>query len=423
MASPLSRREFLQMTGGLVAVAGTSPLWLRLGPAWSDPEAAAAPGRRKLLVVFLLGGNDGLNTVVPYGMGEYYSLRGSLAVPAEQALKLPDSSTIGLSPHLPTVAGLYGQGKVAVVQGVGYDKPDLSHFTSMDIWQCGSPTRAFSTGWLGRYLDRSPGAAGSVIRAVAIGNDLPLALVGESESGVAMPSFGGFTFYDGKDTDPASEPYRLHEAVLGCAQADLPGPPAQTLTASQRKMVTAVRAVNAMADPAEPPPQTLADQVGMALKLLSSNLGVEIAFVTLNGFDTHAAQDTLHPKLLAEVDAAVARFTTDVGALADPGSYLLMTFSEFGRRPKAVSGPGTGTDHGTAGPLFVVGDAVAGGLYGEHPRLDGPGLDENENLVRTVDFREVYATMLDKWLGDGGLSAEVLRLSGTDGLHAVEFLP
>lgn len=422
MATPVTRREFLQLTGGALAVAGTSPLWLRLGPAWGDPEAGATPGARKLVVVFLLGGNDGLNTVVPYGMGDYYSLRGTLAVPAEQVLKLHDSSTVGLSPHLPTLAGLYGEGKVAVVQGVGYDKPDLSHFTSMDIWQCGSPTRAFSSGWLGRYLDRSPGAAGSVIRAVAIGNDLPLALVGESESGVSMPSFGGFAFYDGKDTDPASEPYRLHEAVLACAQAELPGPPAQTLTASQRKMVTAVRAVNAMADPNEPNPQTLADRVGMAVKLLSSDLGVEVVFVTLNGFDTHAAQDSLHPKLLAEFDAAVARFSTDVAALGDPGSYLMMTFSEFGRRPEAVSGPGTGTDHGTAAPLFVVGDAVGGGVYGEHPRLDPAGLDDNKNLVRTVDFREVYATVLDRWLGDGALSADVLRVSPGDGVHPVEFL-
>jgi uncharacterized protein (DUF1501 family) len=422
MATPLSRREFLQMTGGLVAVAGTSPLWLRLGPAWSDP-GAGAPGRRKLLVVFLAGGNDGLNTVVPYGMGDYYAMRGSLAVPAEAALKLSDSDTIGLNPNLPTLAGLYDQRKVAVVQGVGYDKPDLSHFTSMDIWQCGSPTRAFSSGWLGRYLDRSPGPEGSVIRAVAIGNDLPLALVGDSESGVSMPSFGGFTFYDGKDTDPASEPYRLHEAVLACAHADLVGAPAQTLTGSQRKMVTAVRAVNAMADPKEPPPQTLADRVGMALKLLNSNLGVEIAFVTLGGFDTHAAQDSLHPKLLAELDAAVARFSTDVATYADPGSYLLMTFSEFGRRPETVSGPGVGTDHGTAAPLFVVGDGVTGGLYGEHPRLDAAGLDDNKNLVRTVDFREVYATILDRWLGDGAMSEDVLRLSGGNGLHAVQFLP
>ena len=178
-----------------------------------------------------------------------------------------------------------------------------------------------------------------------------------------------------------------------------------------------MRAINKLGDPSAPPPATLADQVSMAVTLLASDLGVEIAFVSLGGFDNHAAENTQHPKLLTQVDDAIDRFMTDVGATGKPGDYLLMTFSEFGRRVEEDGS--TGTDHGAAAPLFVVGDAVAGGLYGEQPSLSV--LDANKNLIRTVDFREVYSTVLDGWLQRVS-AREILGTKPTDGLHPVEFL-
>jgi uncharacterized protein (DUF1501 family) len=411
----LSRRRFLQLAGGGLAAYSTSPMWLRLGPAGAEPAPAAG---RKLVVLLLEGGNDGLNTLIPYGSSAYYAARPALAYKPEAVLKLPDSTFVGLNPNLPTLAQLYGEQKVAVVQGVGYDKPDLSHFASMDIWQTGSPTHAASTGWLGRYLDRSP-EAGGVVRAVAIGNSLPIALQGAEEAGVAVPSFAGFTFYDGGDGDPASEPYRLHETFLRCSEATLEGAPAQAYLGSARKTVTAVRAINRLGDPAAPPPATLAEQMAMAVTLLASDLGVEIAFLTLGSFDDHAAEQSNHPKLLKQVDDAIARFRADVTAKGNPGDYLLMTFSEFGRR--VAEDGSAGTDHGTAAPMFVVGDGVAGGLYGEHPGLDASALDENKNLVRSVEFREVYATVLDGWLRRVP-SADILGTMPGDGLHPVSFL-
>jgi len=159
--------------------------------------------------------------------------------------------------------------------------------------------------------------------------------------------------------------------------------------------------------------------MAMAVTLLASDLGVEIAFVSLGSFDDHAAERNNHPVLLKEVDDAIARFHADVTARGNPGDYLLMTFSEFGRRVQEDGS--AGTDHGTAAPMFVVGDAVAGGLYGEHPGLDAPALDEDENLVRTVEFREVYATVLDGWLRRVP-SADVLGTKPADGLHPVNFL-
>ena len=410
--SSLSRRQFLEVAGGALAVYTTSPLWLRLGAAGAEP---APPNGRKLLLLLLEGGNDGLNTVVPYGQSAYFEKRRTLAYTPEEIIKLSDSSQIGLAPTLPKLAKHYEARKVGIVQGVGYDKPNLSHFESMDIWQTGRPRHDLATGWLGRYLDRSPAEA-SVVRAVAIDNRLPTVLVGGEQSGVAVPSFNGFTFFDGSDADPASEPHRLHEAFLQFADAPLTDGPAKALLASERATVQAVRAIQKLGDPKAKPPATLAEKVSMAMKLLSSDLGVEIAMVSLGGFDNHAAEEGNHPKLLTEVDNAIDQFMIDAAATGKAGDYLLMTFSEFGRRVEENS---SGTDHGTAAPLFVVGEGVAGGLYGEQPSLTN--LDGNKNLIRTVDFREVYATVLDGWLRKVP-AAEVLGTKPSDGLHPVGFL-
>ena len=411
----LSRRRFLEMTGGALALYATGPVWLRLGAASAEP---APPGGRKLLVVLLEGGNDGINTLVPYGQSAYFDKRKTLAYKPEEIIKLSDSTMVGLAPTLPKLAKLYEARKVGIVAGVGYDKPNLSHFASMDIWQTGDPKHDISTGWLGRYLDRSP-AGSSVVRAVAVGNRLPTVLTGAEQSGVAVPSFNGFTFFDGSDTDAASEPHRLHEAFLAFGDATLADPPAAAMLASERATVNAVRAIQKLGDPKAKPPVTLADQVAMAVKLLASDLGIEIAMGSLPGFDNHASEKTMHPKLLTEVDDAIDRFATEVKALRNPADYLLMTFSEFGRRVEEDGS--AGTDHGTAAPMFVVGDAVAGGLYGEQPSLDTAKLDGNKNLVRSVDFREVYSTVLDGWLRKVPAS-EILGTRPADGLHPVQFL-
>jgi len=408
----ISRRQFLEVAGGALALYTTSPLWLRLGAVGAEPAPAEG---RKLLLLLLEGGNDGLNTVVPYGHSAYFEKRKTLAYKPDKVLKLSDSTEVGLAPELRKLAKLYEARKVGIVQGVGYDKPNLSHFESMDIWQTGRPKHDLATGWMGRYLDRTP-AGPSVVRAVAIGNRLPTVLAGAEQSGVAVPSFNGFTFFDGADTDPASDPHRLHEAFLAFADADMADGPARALLNSERATVQAVRAIQKLGDPKAKPPATLADQVSMAVKLLSSDLGVEVAMVSLGGFDNHAAENNNHPKLLTQVDDAIDRFMTDVAATGKPGDYLLMTFSEFGRRVEENS---SGTDHGTAAPLFVVGDAVAGGLYGAQPSLTA--LDNNKNLIRTVDFREVYSTVLDGWLRKVPAS-DVLGTKPGDGLHPIGFL-
>src|SRR3954451_12726977 len=174
----ISRRQFLEVAGGALALYTTSPLWLRLGPLGAEPAPAVG---RKLLVVLLEGGNDGINTVAAYGQSAYFEKRRTLAYKPEEIIKLSDSTMVGLAPTLPKVAKLYEARKVGIVQGVGYDKPNLSHFESMDIWQTGRPKHDLATGWLGRYLDHSPSGA-SVVRAVPIGNRLPTVLTGGEQS-------------------------------------------------------------------------------------------------------------------------------------------------------------------------------------------------------------------------------------------------
>jgi uncharacterized protein (DUF1501 family) len=419
----LSRRRFLQLTGGLTAAGVTSPMWLRVGEAAALEPGVRTTGGRKLLVLLMAGGNDGLNTVVPYTSSTYYARRPTIAQRPELVLKLAGNNAFGLHPSLKTVHDLWAKGQVAIVQGVGYDDPNLSHFESMDVWSTASPNHEVSTGWLGRWLDATPDE-GRAIRAVAVGDSLPSALVGASATGISIPSFNGFTFYDGIDTTAkgtlsASEQYRLHEAFLRCMDTKPTDPAAAAFVNAGRRAVSAVRSVNAMSDPAKAkPPTTLADQVSMAVQLLSSPLGVEIAFLTLGGFDDHTGQLPNQAKQLQKVDEAVARFTQDAAATGHAGDYLLLTVSEFGRRPEEN---GTGTDHGTANALFAIGAGVKGGLHGQLPSLETSALDKNQNLVRNVELREVYATVIDKWLGRAD-AHDVLRFAGKDGIHPVPFL-
>jgi len=417
-----TRRRFLQLSGALAGYGILSPVWMRVGALASVADAAGPPAAttRKVLVLVLDGGNDGLNTVVPYGLGDYYAKRPSIAIPASRVLPLADSHQVGLHPNLARLHALYTQRQVAVVQGVGYDNPDLSHFGSMDVWQSGSPTHQQSSGWLGRYLDLTPDR-GSVVRAVSIGSTLPKILVGDAKSGVAIPSFGGFTFYDGLDVKKGSEAYRLHEAFAPSTRATPASgdPVVDALAAADRAAVAAVHAVNSLGDTTAAPPQTASDKVSMAMTLLSSKLGIDVALVSVTGFDEHAAEQAGHDSLLSQLDAAIGRFADEVSRSAHPESYLLVTISEFGRR--AEENGSRGTDHGTAAPQFVVGRGVAGGLYGAQPGLRPSQLDANGNLVRTVEYREVYSTILDHWLG-GASSADVLGVSSADGLHPVPFL-
>ena len=413
MTGEITRRRFLTAGGGLAAGALAAPLWLRPGGLFGVMDAHASATGRKLLVLMLGGGNDGLNTVVPYSNPTYYSKR-TADLAWQPSEVLPVSADLGLNPKLATLKAAFDRGQAAIILGVGYPNHDLSHFGSMDVWQTGSPAHANTSGWLGRYLDLTP-ASGSVVRAAAIGYTLPQALTGDTTSGVSLPSFGGFVFADGPDSD--AEASRLHSAHLTCASEQTTDPIAAAWLASDNQAFAAVRAVRGLGLSSTPAPQTVADQVAMAVTLLSSNLGCDVAFVSMGGFDDHASEKPAHTTLMASLDAAVARFQTAVAATGAPQDYLMLTFSEFGRRVEE-NGNG-GTDHGTAAPMFAVGTGVKGGLYGAQPSLDS--LDPDGNMVSQVDFREVYMPVIDTWLG-GVSSQQVLGYSSSDNLVAIPYV-
>jgi uncharacterized protein (DUF1501 family) len=413
----VTRRTVLKGAGAAAALQVLAPFLARA--AWGDVDPRFA-SRRRLVVIDLGGGNDGLNMVVPRTgthRAVYEQVRPTIKLPVPSLLPLdrggPDDGSLGLHPSLGFVHGLYGAGRVAVVQGVDYPSHNYSHFVSNDIWQAGNPANAGDSGWLGRHLDRTGVAAGE-LRAVGIGGTLPHALRGGTYSGTQVNSLVETQFSEG--TTPlgnarhaAYGDFSLHP--VGEALRHAYGDVCAGVVALDR----ATRGLSA------PAPGGLADQLMTARTLLAADLGVEVVFVSTGGYDTHANQLNLQAARLADLDQALEAFFlgTKAGAavvdsagapvgplpswLAD--ETLVMTFSEFGRR---IGENASGTDHGAAGPMLLVGPpAVAGSgvdrlvprLHGDHPDVGTTTLPA-DNLGLTTDVRSVYQAVLTHWIAD-----------------------
>lgn len=345
----MKRRAFLQAT---LALAGVMML----------PELSwAAPRGRKLVMIHLFGGNDGLNTVVRSG-GEYRRSRPKLALGASEVVALDEGLSLhrALEPLLP----LYRAGKMAVVNGVGYPDPDRSHFTSADIWHTAVRTGAAPYGWLGRYLDAAGGdgvnVGSSLTRALYAAKSQPLCLKNPDQFKLAQPS----------DRSALSRMYADFGGHLGKTFSRLEGA-LDHCHACEGEQVSS-------------------GDLGKSLGVIARLLPYGKVFCTaMSGFDTHSNQRDRQAKVLSELASGLAAFMRRVD-----DDTLVVVYSEFGRRVEEnASG---GTDHGTAGPLFVLGSGVKGGLYGEYPSLTN--LAEGD-LVHTVDFRQVYSALLGRWLG------------------------
>ena len=400
---PITRREFLIGTG---AVAGASIVGVA-GPAFGaaavDPVSAS---RNRLVVIFLEGGNDGLNYVVPRGdvtgalrYSVYKRVRPTIAYAPARLLPLDRGADadqlLGFNPKLAHLHALYRAGRVAIVQGVDYPNHNYSHFASSDIWHAGNPTNT-STGWIGRHLDRA-GVGEGELRAVAVAQKLPLMLQGRGVSGASIASITAMRFRDGAGTVAAARHNAL--AALGANRAG--DPVRQRVGASLRQ------AVDVVADLAKAQEGTAAATTGIgesmatARTLLEQNLGVECVYVSVGGFDTHTTQVGTQEQLLGELDTAIDAFWAGLApALAD--RTLIMIVSEFGRRiGEANGGIGVaGTDHGAAAPVVFVGPAqssLVGGLHGDHPNM-GTTAAPADNLAMTTDVRHVYQAVLQSWL-------------------------
>jgi uncharacterized protein (DUF1501 family) len=389
----LTRRKFLVASGvvgaGAIA-AGATAYSLRdiLATAGDRPADAGT-----LVVLTLYGGNDGLNTVVPYADPAYQDARPELAYDAGEVLRLDDST--GLNPALKGLHRLYGDGRLAVVRGVGYPRPDRSHFRSMDIWQTAQPERPGTTGWLGRWLD---GAGGDPRLAVSFEPVLPPMMAGATSAGAAVPLTGRkqaakLAGVAGFGAVSAGEP--VLQARAAACFADLRAVDA---------MITEVREAtdaDADADERETAPATgtggraeLGAQLDLVAQCVEAGVATRAYSVSLGGFDTHADERQLQEILLGQVDTAVTSFVDRMATTAEGRKVVVAVYSEFGRRVRANASEGT--DHGTASNVFLLGAAVRGGLRGEAPSLTD--LDDGD-LKYGIDFRDVYATLVADVLG------------------------
>jgi len=369
-----------------------------------------------LVVLQLAGGNDGLNTVVPYDDDAYHVARPRLRFGADQVLKIDNH--IGLNPKLAGLKSLYDEGHVAIVQGVGYPNPNRSHFRSTEIWQTASDAdRTFGDGWLGRYFDNCCSGADPTV-GVAIGEETPQAFAAKKPTGVTFSRPEQFRFRPSERDNgqmSAEEMFfrQLNEAAgedsgtsasnTGGSIGAIPGKTTNdlsTLAFLQRTALDAqmssdkILAIARKYKSTVPYPQgQLAASLNIIARMIAGGLPTRVYYASQGGFDTHAGQLNTHTRLMGEFNDAVTSFIADLKQQGNFDRVLLMTFSEFGRRVQENANGGT--DHGAAAPMFVLGGAVKAGLFGKYPSLTD--LDRGD-LKFNTDFRSVYGTVLDKWL-------------------------
>ncbi|MEK7423750.1 MAG: DUF1501 domain-containing protein [Actinomycetota bacterium] len=389
-----TRRGFLQAVGlGVVGGAAVGTLGESFIPGEVRDAFAGAPigaGEGILITIMLYGGNDGLNTVIPYTNGLYYSQRANIAVPANQVLTINDQ--IGLHPNLPYLRSLYGTGQMAIVQGVGYPDPDLSHFTSMAIWMNARyGVGATTNGWIGRWLDGLTPAQAE-LGVATIDSSVALHLIGTDRRAVGISPYGDMF---GADTEPPDlRMYDGFRAMAGSSGGR--GPWHDMFASTLRTQLDVARDVSPVFAQALPDAE-LTRKMTIAARLVNANVGLRVIDVGLGGFDNHDDQLANHPDLLTDLNDAVQAFYATVSPQFRD-RVTIMTMSEFGRT--SFSNDSGGTDHGTANDLFVIGSKVKGGLYGLQPSL--AGLEQWDRLEHNVDFRSVIGSVIDGWMGGGG---------------------
>lgn len=386
-----TRRQFLASTFGsatLVSLSSGVPGFLLQASA----EERAKTGDQVLVVVQLTGGNDGLNTVVPYADDVYQRSRKTLAIPASSVLKIDDY--LGFHPSLQGFARLLENQRLSIVQGVGYPDPDRSHFSSMDIWHTARRTPGPNPlGWLGRYLDDAlKGRAGDV-PALHLGpEDQPLALASEEVHATSVQSIERFKLEFGRGG-------QVRRAIEQAVSAKRDGSDdllsfvqdntASALVSSER----VEEVIGQYKTPVEYPKSDLGKKLSTIAQMIDSGMSTRVYYVALDGFDTHSTQDAAHAGLLTQLGDAASAFYEDLAHHDHADRVLTLSFSEFGRRVEENASKGT--DHGAAAPMFLMGGRVKPGPFGKHPSLkdlvDG-------DLKHHTDFRQVYATVLEDWL-------------------------
>lgn len=379
----IKRRTFIQ-TGSLATTSLLLPKFLK---AFERPEAVP-PGNKVVVVLQLSGGNDGLNTVIPVRNDIYYAARPQIGIERTAALALGDEA--GLHPALTGFKAMYDEGELAVLNSVGYPNPDRSHFRSMDIWHTASNSKEYwNTGWIGRYLDAQCRGCDKPTQALEVDDVLSLALKGHDVKGLALK--------DPKKLAALSQDKFLRDLIK--SEASHEETPVDYLYKTMAETISSANYIfqKSRLHPASAPyPST---EIGQRLKtiasLIFSDINTRIYYVSLGSFDTHVNQEAQQSRLFTEMNAAVSAFVKNLKANGRFEDVLLMSFSEFGRRLKQnASG---GTDHGTANNMFFVSGALREkGLVNGLPDLNDL---KDGDLQYKIDFKQVYATVLAKWLG------------------------
>lgn len=412
----LDRRKFLKDGLTLLSLGATAPSFLvntlaqqrRLAEQGiATAQWAAAAANKFLVVVQLGGGNDGLNMVIPYGDQVYYDSRPNLGIREDKVLKLNNSIgfPVGLHPRMNQMKDLFDQGKGTLIQGVGYPNPNRSHFRAMDIWQTAEPVKEIKYGWLAKYFDTELANDPAVLKGVNIGGTTPVALMGET----ASPSIQNINTYSLSVDNryPGDKPNRLKvfEQVMSeqARSEDLQYIQQTALEAniSSVELLAGVGKYPALNAPLYP-----AGSFGAGMKLIAQiiagDLGVRVFYNSIGGFDTHAQQVVTadnttgsHANLMGQLSDSLGAFWTDMKRLGRENDVMILTFSEFGRRIKENGS--SGTDHGTALPMFLFGTGLKTNVLNAHPSLTA-NLNQGD-LGFTMDFRSMYATVLERWLG------------------------
>ena len=416
-----TRREFLRRTVLTSALSWTVPTFLANTFSALQAEAAnqatqVVTGRDSTILVILqmAGGNDGLNTVIPYSNDFYHKARTRIAISAKEVLKLDDK--VGLHPGLTGLKELFDGGELSVIQGVGYPNPNRSHFRSTEIWQTASDSnRVEKYGWLGRYFDNACAGCDPAV-AVSIGRQMPQALAAKAPKGISLENPANYRFISsgrrgsGKE-DLMEQAYReLNDDDAsdnsGSSIGGLAGPTAKpggsvldfierTALDAQLSSDEILSISSRTKNQADYPASQLGNSLKLVAKLIGGGLPTRIFYVSQGGYDTHTNQTGTHARLLKDLGDSVKSFRDDLKAQGNFNRVLLTTFSEFGRR--VSDNASGGTDHGAAAPMFVIGEEVKAGLLGRYPSLAPKDLFQGD-LNYTVDFRTVYASVLENWL-------------------------
>lgn len=406
-----SRRDFLRysavLSAGMVIPAflsETASTVVGQQPRHADPAPAARrqpisgfKDDRILVVIQLGGGNDGLNCLPPYADDAYYRARRVVNIPRPTVIKLDDY--FGFHPAMTALKALYDDGKVAVINGVGYPNPNRSHFRSMDIWHSASDADRYEKdGWLGRYFHNCCEGHSNTTAGIQFGSELAPAFLG-SPLGVAFDDPARFRWEAGfgLDTETAFKAVNRLDNQAGS------NPEAHSLDFLRHVTANIVMSSSQVRDASNLRRQTPdyptggRGRLGAALRqvagLIAANMPTRIYYLAVGGFDTHANQLNAHQNLLAAFSEGVSAFYKDLKMNGQADRVVMMAFSEFGRRVQENAS--NGTDHGTAGPMFLIGDGVNPGCHGHYPSLTQ--LERNGDLVHNVDFRSVYATVLENW--------------------------